>query len=198
MGERSHALSRAAEAVPIFFFVFVFLATASSGVGFSFETEKSDKAQVENRLQNSTENHIPGKWSKNRLATRRDNLSQSEADDLARLMALPYAQGVRKAPDIKTVTIYKKTESRGGFNFYISGHGPEAFLMDMEGNIIHKWHYGIENIWPHLKDTQEGSFWRRSYLYPNGDILAIFEGIGIIKLNKDSKLLWAYKGGVSP
>ena len=31
---------------------------------------------------------------------------------------------------------------------------------------------------------------RRAYVYPNGDLLAIFEYIGIFKLDKDSNVLW--------
>src|SRR5581483_3483288 len=45
--------------------------------------------------------------------------------------------------------------------------------------------------------------WFRCHLYPNGDLLAIYHvsgdtpyGYGLIKLDKDSHLLWAYAGNV--
>jgi hypothetical protein len=34
-------------------------------------------------------------------------------------------------------------------------------------------------------------WWRRAYLYPNGDVLAIFEGFGLVKVDKNSSLIWA-------
>ncbi len=34
-------------------------------------------------------------------------------------------------------------------------------------------------------------YWRRAFLYPNGDLLAIYEGFGLIKIDKNSHLLWA-------
>jgi hypothetical protein len=39
-------------------------------------------------------------------------------------------------------------------------------------------------------------YFRRAYLFPNGDLLAIYEGQGLVKLNARSRVLWAYRGGV--
>jgi hypothetical protein len=39
-------------------------------------------------------------------------------------------------------------------------------------------------------DPEIEDFWRRAYLLENGDVLAIFEGFGLIKVDKDSNLLW--------
>jgi len=36
--------------------------------------------------------------------------------------------------------------------------------------------------------------WRRAYLFENGDLLAVYEGLGLIKADKDSNILWAYDG----
>src|SRR5262249_36811864 len=58
---------------------------------------------------------------------------------------------------------------------------------------------------PHIKDPiADGQIhWFRCHLYPNGDLLAIYHadgdtpyGYGLVKLDKDSKLLWAYPGRV--
>lgn len=66
--------------------------------------------------------------------------------------------------------------------------------MDMEGNRLHKWVCSFQTAWPDCDDTSKKTqnFWRRVYLYDNGDLLAIFEGYGMIKLDKDSNILWIF------
>jgi hypothetical protein len=81
-------------------------------------------------------------------------------------------------------------------NFYTSGHAPEAILMNMKGEEVHKWHFDFDRFMPGRRATEmeRSTFWRRVHLFENGDILAIFEGLGLIKLDKDSKLLWGFQG----
>jgi hypothetical protein len=110
-------------------------------------------------------------------------------------VALPYLAGSRKAPDRTSVTVYDPGRAYNGLNLYTSGHAPAAFVMDMKGRVLHQWRFDIGKVWPSVPRTLHSHFWRRAYWYPNGDLLAIFEGTGIIKINKDSELLWAYKGG---
>jgi outer membrane protein assembly factor BamB len=65
--------------------------------------------------------------------------------------------------------------------------------MDMEGNVLHEWRFPFSKAWPTFEgylDPIHSLFWRRAYLYKNGDVLAIFEGIGMIKIDRNSKLLW--------
>ena len=38
-------------------------------------------------------------------------------------------------------------------------------------------------------------YWRKVHLYPNGDLLAVFEGMGLIKIDRNSDLLWAVPNG---
>ena len=66
--------------------------------------------------------------------------------------------------------------------------------MDMEGNHLHKWKRDVYSVWHDYKPpngSRNHEVWRRVHLLENGDLLAIFEGIGIIKIDKNSKLLWA-------
>ena len=64
----------------------------------------------------------------------------------------------------------------------------------MEGNVLHRWSCDISRAFPDFKprndESQHLTFWRRVHLMENGDLLAIFEGIGLIKLDKDSNLIW--------
>jgi len=132
-------------------------------------------------------------------------------EKLTQLTILGYLQGYQKAPDKKNVTIFDRNLTFNGLNFYCSGHGPEAILIDMYGKEIHRWGITFENAFPdygpllfnehdrtyllyHAASIHEGKkFWRRVYMYPDGDVLANFYDFGLIKINKDSEIIWAKK-----
>lgn len=138
-----------------------------------------------------TEREVPGRW---RLARggAAANLTEQEKEQLEKLNALPYLQGTQKAPGRKGVTVFERDRSFDGVNLLNSGHAPEAHAVDMEGQILHTWRFDLTDVWPDVPHTLHSEFWRRAYWYPNGDVLAIFEGIGMIKVDRESNLLWAY------
>lgn len=124
------------------------------------------------------------------------NRRDSQGTNFSNIETLPYLAGYKKSSKTKNVTIYDEESAEPGLNFYISGSGPDAFLIDMKGTVLYEWHYPITNVWPDypldkVKYGEHPTFWRRAHLFSNGDILAIFNGIGLIKLNKESELLWA-------
>ncbi len=116
----------------------------------------------------------------------------SRPDKLKSMMALTYLQGYFKAPEKTNVTLYNRQLSNKGYNLYSSGHAAYAPLIDMKGHVLHEWAYDIKKIWPQKTFDETTPFWENVYLYPNGDLLAIYHNGGIIKINKDSKLLWSY------
>jgi hypothetical protein len=122
-------------------------------------------------------------------------MSEEEREKLSEMMALPYVQGSTEAPDAENVTRYEPDRAYDGVNLYTSGHAPEAFLMDMRGRVLHRWAKEVEEVWPKVPRTIHSTFFRRVNAYPNGDLLAIFEGIGLIRIDRDSELVWAYRGG---
>jgi len=140
----------------------------------------------------------PGDSQQARSSSQPPPEQESEADRLAaeqaaQLEALGYLQGSVRATVAGGVSKYDPKKSFKGLNFYLSGHSPSAILMDMEGNLLHVWHYPFENAWkdyPGKLNVDHKSFWRRAHLYENGDLLAIFEGLGMIKLDRNSRLLW--------
>lgn len=114
------------------------------------------------------------------------------------MRATPYLQGYRPAKDRPTVVVHDRAAVAPGLDFYLSGHAAEAALMDMEGRTLHRWRYPLRRLWPDLAaDPQNAKleYWRRAYLYPNGDLLGIYEGLGLVKLDARSHVLWAYRGG---
>ncbi len=137
---------------------------------------------------------IPGRWRALRPERVDPELSEEQRDLVARLEAIGYASGSSEASGRSGVTRHDPARAHRGLNFYTSGHAPEAVLMDMDGKVLHRWRRGFLEVFPdYPKDwLEEGvEFWRRAHLFENGDVLAIFEGHGLIKLDRDSKLLWS-------
>lgn len=102
------------------------------------------------------------------------------------------------------VTRYDRSRSFAGANLLVTSRGTEAKLVSMTGEVLHRWSRSLEDVWA---DTSQipgyrpdlNIYWRRVHLYPNGDILAIYEspnvtpyGLGLVKLDKDSNVLWKY------
>ncbi len=117
---------------------------------------------------------------------------------MERLRSIGYLSGTIPAPDASGVTVFQPDSSWAGLNLVVSGHGPEAILMDMEGEVLHRWSYRFEDAFPDY-DIPAGvpgaHFFRRVHVLPDGGILAIYEGLGAVRLDRDSRLLWAYDGG---
>jgi hypothetical protein len=127
-----------------------------------------------------------GRWFQ---AQRQPNLSESEKRQIQQLESIGYVGGQHDPTGQVLVARYDEDHAYDGLNFYVSGHGPSAILCDMEGVVLHEWTFPFVQAFS-MPIGPDSSYYRRAYLYDNGDILAIFEGQGIIKLDKDSNLLW--------
>jgi hypothetical protein len=139
------------------------------------------------------EDALPGgRW---RTFTNDENLTDEQRKELEMLELIGYVTGSVEAGEAKPVVArYDADQVYPGYNLLASGHGTEATLVDMEGNTLHSWSYAFDDVWPDypVKASHESrQYWRRIHLYPNGDLLAIYEGLGIIRVDKDSKLLWS-------
>ena len=124
-----------------------------------------------------------------RKAPRADE-EQAQLDALA---ALGYLRGYEPAPDASGVTI-RDPAAAPGLNFVVEGSAPGAVLMDMDGTVLHRWHLPFEGAFPGRAvppRAESPHYWRRAHLFANGDVLAVFEGLGLVKVDKDSNLLWA-------
>lgn len=123
----------------------------------------------------------------------------SQAERLKKIATLPYLSGYKLAPDKLGITIYEEDLACNGLNLYTSGHAPEAILMDMRGKELYRWSYNFSEVWPEkeldILDKNTQHYWRRAMLFENGDLLAIYDYIGLIKINKASELLWSYGDG---
>lgn len=128
----------------------------------------------------------PGRWH-----FQPTDLAAGEADpELARLLSLPYVAGRQPAPAASGVVVHQRELAHAGVNLYVSGHGPEARLIDMDGALLHRWEYSFERAFPDVRETPDTAYFRRAWLYPDGDLLVIFQGGGMVRLDRDSALEW--------
>ncbi|MES1242300.1 MAG: arylsulfotransferase family protein [Acidobacteriota bacterium] len=119
-------------------------------------------------------------------------------EEAADVRALPYLQGYKPAQDRPTVVVRDAAAVAPGLNLVLSGHAAEAVLMDRDGKVLHRWRQPLRRLWPDLaKDPEMAKleYWRRAWLFPNGDLIGIYEGLGIVKLDARSHVLWARRGG---
>jgi Arylsulfotransferase (ASST) len=107
------------------------------------------------------------------------------------------------------VTVDKPDKTYDGFTLLTTTEaGSRAKLINMRGEAVHEWGLPFSKAWVQasqvhkpLPDAQV--HWFRAHLFPNGDLLAVYHaegdtpyGYGLVKVDKDSKLLWAYGNNV--
>ena len=83
----------------------------------------------------------------------------------------------------------------------------QAYLINMHRERVHRWSILFSEIWPlpsHIPTrvpNSETCFFA-CHLYPNGDLLAVIHGrttpmgCGLVKLDQDSNVLWAYPAAI--
>ncbi len=135
----------------------------------------------------------PGRW-----LPVRDALADEAGRDarIAELEAIGYVAGSRAAQGAGGVRALDPARVQPGLNLLVSGHAPEAVLLDASGRLLHAWSRSCREAFPALKaaDAPRYHFFRRAHLLEDGSLLAIFEGAGLVKLAPDSTLLWAWPG----
>jgi hypothetical protein len=140
-----------------------------------------------------------GKWRRARPAP--TATPAIDRDTATALLANPYLQGYRAARGGPTIARHDRARASEGVNLYVSGHAPEAYLVTMDGRVLHRWRHELRSLWPDLytgpgaAEIPKLEYWRRAALLPDGGILAIYEGLGLVRLDRTSRLVWAYRGG---
>jgi hypothetical protein len=151
----------------------------------------------------STPPHTGGRWEKTPAWIRDLELhADGESGETeARLSALGYLDGYIPPPQVDQVTTHDPSLAQDGLNLYVSGHAPEVHLINMQGEALHVWRREFLTIWPDYEHYREEAspedpphYIFRAWPFPNGDLLALFEGHGLVKLDRDSEVLWSYAG----
>ncbi|MBU8871309.1 MAG: arylsulfotransferase family protein [Gemmatimonadales bacterium] len=142
-----------------------------------------------------------GHWGLAQDPQNHGQLSQDQEKEMEQLLSIGYLSGSKPGPDLSGITSMDATEASGNLRYFTSGHAPCAELMDPAGRILHRWQYSYDQcrqdgaeaglIFP--VDTKSVTdCWRRAHLLPGGEILAIFEGHGLVKIDRDSRWIWGF------
>jgi len=136
-----------------------------------------------------------GRWSR----VQRGALTPEQEAAARELEAIGYAAGSQEARGQSGVTRHDPARAQAGWNFYTTGHAPMALLMDMDGRVVHTWQAALDTVFPDAEERGKAPettrFWRRARLLEDGSVLAIFEGHSIVKLDRDSRVVWKNRCG---
>lgn len=89
-----------------------------------------------------------------------------------------------------------------GYTAFASSDAQSVLLMELNGKIVHRWDSKFTELWPDAKHVDakiddESALIRRFHIYPNGDIVFHLEtsrapipGLGIVKMDRNSKVIW--------
>ena len=119
--------------------------------------------------------------------------------EIDRLRSMAYVAGRSSVAKTVGVTVHLEGKAQPGLNLAVDTHGPEAVLMDMSGKVVHTWKHDFRAAFPEssIRSGAEGiQYWRRVALLEGGGLLAIFEGAGLVRLRRDSSLVWAFEEAV--
>lgn len=99
-----------------------------------------------------------------------------------RLKSVPYLTWMPAGDtvDKSGVTRYVKDKVFNGVNIYNSRNLPAAFLIDMYGNVLHKWTFKVS----------EDDSWHHVEMDKNGDLLAIVKDKMLIRMGWNSEVKW--------
>ena len=102
---------------------------------------------------------------------------------IERLRAVPYVDlAVDTAgAEASGVVLWDRARTQPGYHLYGTRYTGKAFLMDLSGQIIHRWDY---------LTTEESGSYHHAVMLDNGDLLAIKQHAKLLRVDWDSRLLW--------
>lgn len=101
----------------------------------------------------------------------------------------------------------KPEKTCDGFTLCMYGGNSQAILIDMAGEVVHRWHVPFSQLWadpPHVRGRIDDTsvYFNDGHIYPDGGLLAVVEGpinannasngYGLIRLDRDSRVVWKY------
>jgi hypothetical protein len=118
---------------------------------------------------------------------------RSPSPALASLMSVPYLQG-RFDPEATLRNVVLRTErASAGVSFYSTLALARAFLIDNDGRL--RWRWSLDRYFER-SDLPAGIDLGYPHLYANGDVLAYIGDRALVRLDRNSRMLWKYSGRV--
>lgn len=186
MPEQQHRneTSRASRKRHILLPVCLLVAVAGAYGFYAFATAASDMRAWERTADSAAEFENDLEW-------------QEEAE---RLESLGYLGGSVPIPEQVGVTIHKPAEVNAGMNLYTSAADFNVRLMNMSGHVVHTWRLDIvalpsfQGLSEHAKIIDGLAKTNipvlHARVFENGDLLILYRRFGLVKLDKNSRVLW--------
>jgi hypothetical protein len=108
--------------------------------------------------------------------------------------------------DQRGVVRHDPSKAQNGLTLYTSGHEQKAVLMDMSGRVVHEWSLPFSQVWDPSSSIARPRpdafiFMEKAHVFPNGDLLALYTaigdtpwGYGLVKMDRNSRIIWKYFG----
>ena len=121
--------------------------------------------------------------------------------------ARPGAEGEERPPSRPVGRVDMPDKTCDGFTLCMYGAGAQAMLINMHGDVVHRWHVPFSQIWPdppHVRGPIDDAavYFNDGHVYPNGDIVVVIEGpidgrnasngFGLAKLDREGHVQWKY------
>jgi len=195
--------------LPVPQLVLLVLITLGLGMGIGFLSFSGKSLpQITRNIRHrigltGSSNDPPGHWGIFEGTHDDSRLTPEQVEEIRRLRSLGYVGGSVPASGEAGVTSHHQDSASLGLRFFTSGHEPGAYLMDPAGQILHTWHLTYENCIRQSRNPAADFLpdpkgvtgcWRRAHLFPDGEVLVIFEGHGLARIDRDSRLIWSYPG----
>ncbi len=189
-------MRRAAAAISILLLGFAYGIAAGHYRFFPHdEIERVGRALFGSRSPVVEDNVPAGRWYERRVPAPEGAAEREAVESLSRL---GYLGGYSGATGENGVTFLDAPRVQEGLTLFSSGHAPSVQLIDAGGEVVHRWEVAFADLWPNelpFRTRQDHKqFIRRARLLPGGDLLIIFEYIGIARLDASSKVLWKNLG----
>lgn len=75
------------------------------------------------------------------------------------------------------------------------GDALRARLYDRNGEVIYEWPNNFFDLFPERRKYKFDALLHGDYLYPNGDLLVLIDGVGLARLNACGDVLWKSGNG---
>lgn len=110
-----------------------------------------------------------------------------------------------RSPD-RGVVRHDQAKAQPGLTLYSSTHEQRAYLIDMRGRVVHEWALPYSRVWEKgaaVARPQRDAlvYLEKARVLPNGDLLALYSaigdtpwGYGLVKMDRNARVIWKYLG----